>query len=159
MISDDQVRCAPKNKTTIHWLKPSTINGSFEKLLIVPISSTKYLAVESIRPYGYSFKIPKCQLGALVYVISNWGTNKEKTIQIPTKTKKDSCLHNIYKMQQWKPIHLEINYAIKTGIFLFLPQEISYPTFFKLSDVILGWSTILAMYETISFHSVFNPFT
>ena len=50
-------------------------------------------------------------------------------------TKKDSCLHNIYKMQQWKPIHLEINYAIKTGIFLFLPQEISYPTFFKLSDV------------------------
>ena len=93
MISDDQVRCAPKNKTTIHWLKPSTINGSFEKLLIVPISSTKYLAVESIRPYGYSFKIPKCQLGALVYVISNWGTNKEKTIQIPTKTKKDYCFN------------------------------------------------------------------
>jgi hypothetical protein len=93
MISDDQVRCAPKNKTTIHWLKPSTINGSFEKLLIVPISSTKYLAVESIRPYGYSFKIPKCQLGALVYVISNWGSNNEKTIQIPTKTKKDYCFN------------------------------------------------------------------
>jgi len=42
---------------------------------------------------------------------------------------------NIYTNQQWKPLHLEINYAIQTGVFLFLPQEISYPTFFKLSDV------------------------
>jgi hypothetical protein len=61
MISDDQVRCASKSKVTTHWLKPSTIKGGYEKLLMVPLSGSEYLAVESIRPYGYSFKIPKCQ--------------------------------------------------------------------------------------------------
>jgi hypothetical protein len=92
MISDDQVRCAPKDKVTTHWLKPSTIKGGYEKLLMVPISSSDYLAVESIRPYGYSYKIPKCQQGALVYVAHLYGQGfNEKTIQIPSTTPKKKC--------------------------------------------------------------------
>ena len=92
MISDDQVRCAPKDKVTTHWLKPSTIKGGYEKLLMVPISSSDYLAVESIRPYGYSYKIPKCQQGALVYVAHLYGQGfNEKTIHVPATTKKKGC--------------------------------------------------------------------
>jgi hypothetical protein len=92
MISDDQVRCASKSNVTTHWLKPSSIKGGFEKLLMVPLSSTEYLAVESIRPYGYSFKIPKCQLGALVYVASRYGGGwDERTIHIPSTSKKKGC--------------------------------------------------------------------
>jgi len=92
MISDDQVRCASKSKVTTHWLKPSSIKGGYEKLLMVPLSSTEYLAVESIRPYGYSFKIPKCQLGALVYVASRYGAGwDERTIHIPATSKKKGC--------------------------------------------------------------------
>ena len=92
MISDDQVRCAAKSKVTTHWLKPSTIKGGYEKLLMVPLSSTEYLAVESIRPYGYSFKIPKCQQGALVYVASRYGGGwDERTIHIPATSKKKGC--------------------------------------------------------------------
>ena len=92
MISDDQVRCASKSKVTTHWLKPSSIKGGFEKLLMVPLSSTEYLAVESIRPYGYSFKIPKCQKGALVYVASRYGGGwDERTIHIPSTSKKKGC--------------------------------------------------------------------
>lgn len=92
MISDDQVRCASKSKVTTHWLKPSTIKGGYEKLLMVPLSSTEYLAVESIRPYGYSFKIPKCQQGALVYVASRYGGGwDERTIHIPSTKKKKKC--------------------------------------------------------------------
>jgi hypothetical protein len=92
MISDDQVRCASKSAVTTHWLKPSSIKGGYEKLLMVPLSSTEYLAVESIRPYGYSFKIPKCQLGALVYVASRYGGGwDERTIHIPSTSKKKSC--------------------------------------------------------------------
>ena len=92
MISDDQVRCAPKNKVSTHWLKPSTIKGGYEKLLMIPLSSSDYLAVESIRPYGYSFKIPKCQQGALVYVASRYGQGyTERTIHIPSNAKKSKC--------------------------------------------------------------------
>jgi len=92
MISEDQVRCAPKDKVTTHWLKPSTIKGGYEKLLMVPISGSDYLAVESIRPYGYSYKIPKCQQGALVYVASRYGQGwNEKTIHVPSTTPKKKC--------------------------------------------------------------------
>ena len=92
MISDDQVRCAEKSKVTTHWLKPSTIKGGYEKLLMVPLSGSDYLAVESIRPYGYSYKIPKCQQGALVYVASRYGGGwDERTIHIPATSKKKGC--------------------------------------------------------------------
>ena len=92
MISDDQVRCAPKEKVTTHWLKPSTIKGGYEKLLMVPISSSDYLAVESVRPYGFSYKVPKCQLGALVYVAHLYGQGySEKTIHVPSTNKKKGC--------------------------------------------------------------------
>jgi len=92
MISDDQVRCAAKSKVTTHWLKPSTIKGGYEKLLMVPISGSDYIAVESIRPYGYSYKIPKCQQGALVYVAHLYGKGwDERTIHIPSTSKKKGC--------------------------------------------------------------------
>ena len=92
MISDDQVRCAPKDRATTHWLKPSTIKGGYEKLLMVPLSGSDYIAVESVRPYGYSYKIPKCQQGALVYVAHLYGKGwDEKTIHIPSSGKKKGC--------------------------------------------------------------------
>jgi len=68
-ISDQQVRCAPTNATSIHWIKPSTIKGSYEKLLMIPISNSKFLAVESVRNSGFNFKIPVPMLGAIVYLI------------------------------------------------------------------------------------------
>ena len=92
MISDDQVRCAPKDRETIHWIKPSSIKGGYEKMVMVPISGSDYLVVESIRPYSYNFKIPKCQLGALVYVAHSYGKGfDEKTIHIPSTKKKKNC--------------------------------------------------------------------
>lgn len=92
MISDDQVRCAPKDKVTTHWIKPSSIKGGYEKMVMVPISASDYLVVESIRPYSYNFKIPKCQLGALVYVAHLYGQGwNEKTIHVPATTKKKKC--------------------------------------------------------------------
>lgn len=68
-IGDQQVRCAPAGTTSIHWIKPSTIKGAFEKLLIIPISNTKFVAVESVRNSGFNFKIPVPMLGAIVYTI------------------------------------------------------------------------------------------
>lgn len=68
-INNSQVRCAPRNTTSTHWIKPSTIRGAHEKLLMIPISRTKSIAVESIRNSGFNFKIPVTRLGALVYTV------------------------------------------------------------------------------------------
>lgn len=68
-ISDSQVRCAPLAKTSLHWIKPSTIKGAYEKLLLIPISKTKLIGVESVRNSGFNFKIPVPMLGAIVYTI------------------------------------------------------------------------------------------
>jgi hypothetical protein len=69
-IDGEQVRCAPTDKTSIHWIKPSTINGKLEKLLMIPISDHEAIAVESIRRSGFNFKLPSYKLGALVYTIN-----------------------------------------------------------------------------------------
>jgi hypothetical protein len=69
-IDGEQVRCAPTDKTSIHWIKPSTINGKHEKLLMIPISDHEAIAVESIRRSGFNFKLPSYRLGALVYEIN-----------------------------------------------------------------------------------------
>ena len=68
-IDGEQVRCAPTDKTSIHWIKPSTINGKHEKLLMIPISDHQAIAVESIRRSGFNYKLSDYKLGALVYTI------------------------------------------------------------------------------------------
>jgi hypothetical protein len=90
MITDEQVRCAPQNQTTTHWLKPSSIKGgSYEKLLMIPLNSYQSVVVESIRSVGYNFKIPKCQTGVLIYTIDrHLHQNGFSLVQSPGKKKK-----------------------------------------------------------------------
>jgi hypothetical protein len=68
-IADSQIRCAPSKKSSVHWIKPSTIRGSHEKLVIVPLGNRKAIAIESIRSSGFNFKLPRSMNGALVYTI------------------------------------------------------------------------------------------
>ena len=68
-IADSQIRCAPTTTSSVHWIKPSTIRGSYEKLVIIPLSNRKAIAIESIRSNGFNLKLPKSMNGALVYTI------------------------------------------------------------------------------------------
>lgn len=77
-IDGEQVRCAPTDKTSIHWIKPSTINGKYEKLLMIPLSDHEAIAVESIRKSGFNYKLSSYKFGALVYTINT----KEMDVQI-----------------------------------------------------------------------------
>ena len=69
MVTDEQIRCANPNQTTTHWLRPSTVFGKYEKGLVIPISSTKVVVVESMRASGFNYKLTKDMEGALVYVV------------------------------------------------------------------------------------------
>jgi M6 family metalloprotease-like protein len=66
-ISDSQVQCLTSISSTQHWLVPTTVQSRLSKSLIIPISSTKLLIAESIRPAGLFYKIPQKIQGLLVY--------------------------------------------------------------------------------------------
>ncbi len=40
-----------------------------------------------------------------------------------------------YMVQDYKAIHLEVNYSLMSGIFLYSPQEVSYPYFFNIVEL------------------------
>ena len=69
MLSDQQVICAKNNGTGTYWIKPATYFGQMEKLLVIPVSSTRVIAVESQRAAGMNFKLTKESQGALVYSV------------------------------------------------------------------------------------------
>ncbi len=68
-ISDSQVRCADKLNTSLHWLAPSSVKTTEDKALIIPLSQTKVIVIESIRAAGMYYKWPKNTWGALTYVV------------------------------------------------------------------------------------------
>jgi hypothetical protein len=68
-ISDSQVRCADKSNTSLHWLAPSSVKTIEDKALIIPLSQTKVIVIESIRAAGMYYKWPKNTWGALTYVV------------------------------------------------------------------------------------------
>lgn len=73
-IEDSQVRCADPAKTSTHWLRPGSSKGIFEKLLVIPLSNTKGIVVESRRSTGLNYKYPKASEGALVYTVDTMDT-------------------------------------------------------------------------------------
>jgi hypothetical protein len=68
-ISDNQVKCASKETTSTTWLSPSSIKSKEKKLLVIPISSTVAIAMESIRAGGLNFMLSHESEGLLVYKI------------------------------------------------------------------------------------------
>ena len=68
-IADSQVRCANKSITSLHWLAPSSVKTTEDKALVIPLSQTKVIVIESIRAAGMYYKWPKNTWGALTYVV------------------------------------------------------------------------------------------
>ena len=67
--TDSQVRCAPKSAGTVSWLAPGSTKTSKQKLLVVPLSNTEAIVIESVRATGLNYKLAKHEQGALVYTI------------------------------------------------------------------------------------------
>jgi M6 family metalloprotease-like protein len=69
-LQDSQVRCVAGGAApTQHWLAPSSIKTPFSKLVVIPLSQSKVIVVESIRAVGLSYKYSKVRSGALVYTV------------------------------------------------------------------------------------------
>jgi hypothetical protein len=81
-VKDEQARCASKDKTTTHWLMPSSVKGLQSKVLAIPLSSEKVIVVESVRAAGIAFKLPVGSQGALVYVVDVTKTDHGQGMKI-----------------------------------------------------------------------------
>ena len=82
MVSDEQVLCAKTDSTSTHWIKPSNYFGKEEKMLVIPVDSTKVLVVESMRAAGFNLKLPKISEGALVYLVDISKTEHGRGINV-----------------------------------------------------------------------------
>lgn len=69
MLDDSQVICAKNSGVGTYWIKPATYFGKFEKFLVIPLSATKLIAIESQRAAGVNFKLTSESQGALVYTV------------------------------------------------------------------------------------------
>jgi hypothetical protein len=74
-IRDSQVRCADGTQSSTHWLAPSQIKTTKEKLLMIPTGPYTAIVVESVRAVGFNYRLPERSEGALVYTID---TNSAK---------------------------------------------------------------------------------
>ena len=68
-IQDSQIQCVTNPKTSIHWIAPASVKTQESKAVVIPISSTKAIVAESIRPAGLHYKTPQNVQGVLVYEI------------------------------------------------------------------------------------------
>ena len=65
---DSQVHCLNPNQSNTRWIAPSSVKTNEKKLMVVPLSQTRGIIIESIRPGGLYYKIPRSSSGVLVYV-------------------------------------------------------------------------------------------
>jgi hypothetical protein len=68
-MKDSQVQCVSAAGSSTHWIAPSTVQTSESKAIVVRVSPTKAVIVETLRPAGLYYKIPKQTQGALVYEV------------------------------------------------------------------------------------------
>ena len=68
-MQDSQIQCKTDLASSTHWIAPSTVQTKESKSLIIPISQTKVIVVETLRPGGLYYKLPIKSHGALVYEV------------------------------------------------------------------------------------------
>lgn len=67
--TDSQVICAKPDTESVNWLAPGSTKTSRQKLLVVPLTESKAIVVESVRATGANYKLTRAEQGALVYVV------------------------------------------------------------------------------------------
>jgi hypothetical protein len=68
-MRESQVQCKSDSTTSTHWIAPSTVQTTESKAVVIPISPTKVVAIESLRPGGLFYKHPVQSQGVIAYEI------------------------------------------------------------------------------------------
>lgn len=73
----NQLSCINNEQTTVHWIRPVETYGNFTKGVVIPLSKTEAIVVESRRRLGYDALLGKESQGALVYRIDTSKSGNE----------------------------------------------------------------------------------
>lgn len=98
-LRDSQFQCATKNES-VHWVAPSAVRTQLSKAVVVPVSASKVIVIESLRSAGLYYKIPKESQGAFVYIVDLDDTRRGMGLQLVSpagrapKNKKEMLLHD-----------------------------------------------------------------
>ena len=68
-VQDSQIQCVSNPSSSTHWIAPASVKTQESKAVVVPISATKVVVAESIRPAGLHYKVAQQYQGVLVYEI------------------------------------------------------------------------------------------
>jgi hypothetical protein len=66
-MKDSQVQCVTSGSSSTHWIAPSTVQTAESKSIVIRISATRAIIIETLRPGGLYYKLPLQSQGALVY--------------------------------------------------------------------------------------------
>lgn len=74
-ISDSQVACVDPNSSNTIAIAASETDSGNRKMVVLPISRTNLIVIESQRAIGYNYKLPDYATGVVVYRIDLTKTN------------------------------------------------------------------------------------
>jgi len=103
-MKDSQVQCVSTTGSSTHWIAPSTVQTSESKAIVVRVSATKVVIVETLRPAGLYYKIPKQTQGALVYEVdlmeTRHGLGMKLSLPIGRKVESNPFFMASYPLKQ-----------------------------------------------------------
>lgn len=103
-MRDSQVQCVSTTGSSTHWIAPSTVQTSESKAIVVRVSATKAVIVETLRPAGLYYKIPKQTQGALVYEVdlmeTRHGLGMKLSLPIGRKVESNPFFMASYPLKQ-----------------------------------------------------------
>ena len=68
-MQDSQVQCKTDTSPSVHWIAPSTVQTQQSKAIVIPVSNSKAVVIETLRPGGLFYKHPNQSQGAIIYEV------------------------------------------------------------------------------------------
>jgi M6 family metalloprotease-like protein len=103
-LRDSQIQCVTGVTSSTHWIAPSSVNTQESKAIVVPLSATKAIVIETIRAAGLYYKMPKQSQGALVYELdlmkSSHGMGMKLSLPIGRTVTNDPFFMASYPLKQ-----------------------------------------------------------
>ncbi|MEN9517234.1 MAG: hypothetical protein RL733_991 [Actinomycetota bacterium] len=116
MLNDDQVRCVKDSRALTHRIIPVAQPEQFTKMVVIPLSAYKAIAIESRRSHGYDQNLGSLNEGVFVYTIDTtipYRYSTMKLIPSPSSTdkqwKRDAAMKvgESITFEGWKISYLE----------------------------------------------------
>lgn len=107
-VNDSEIICVKPKEATEYLISPEAQSGPAEKAVIIPLSESRGIVLESKRSIGFNYKYPDNSEGLLAYIIDLNRASDPIVVQIPERidTSKNVIEHRL------------VNATLKVGEFL-----------------------------------------